>query len=187
MPPLRSHPRNYNIPGQAHELTFCCYQRFKFLKAERTCNWLADSINAARHDLEFDLWAYVFMPDHVHLIIYPRARIYDIAVIRTAIKKPISKVALSWLRENDPQWIPRLTRNRGRRIETHFWQSGGGYDRNIESREALLMMIDYIHLNPVRKGYADRPEEWKWSSAGHFLGLSKSSLDVDSIPAHCLI
>src|SRR3954469_15888384 len=187
MPPLRSHPRNYNIPGQAHELTFCCYQRFKFLKAERTCNWLADSINAARHDLEFDLWAYGFMPDHVHLIIYPRARIYDIAVIRTAIKKPISKVALSLLRENDPQWIPRLTRNRGRRIETHFWQSGGGYDRNIESREALLMMIDYIHLTPVRKGYADRPEEWKWSSAGHFLGIAESSLRVDAIPAHCLV
>jgi putative transposase len=125
MPPLQSHRPNYNIPGQAHELTFCCYQRYKFLKSERTCNWLADSINTARDDFKFDVWAYVFMPDHVHLVIYPRAPSYEIGTIRTAIKKPISKVALTWLRENDPLWIPRLTRKRGRRIETHSGSRAG--------------------------------------------------------------
>jgi putative transposase len=90
------------------------------------------------------------------------------------------------LRENDPDWNPRLTRKRGRRIETHFWQSGGGYDRNIESRDALLTMIDYIHLNPVRKGFVGKPEEWKWSSARQYLEIPKSLLLVDAIPAHCL-
>ena len=72
MPAKRTHRRNYPIVGHAHELTFCCYQRYKFLKAARTCEWLADAINIARVELQFDLWAYVFMPDHVHLVIYPR-------------------------------------------------------------------------------------------------------------------
>ena len=57
----RQHRRNYNEPGHAHELTFCCYRGFTFLNAERTCKWLAEAIEAARVDLNFDLWAYVFI------------------------------------------------------------------------------------------------------------------------------
>ena len=51
-----------NAPGEAHELTF--------LKRERVCGWLADALNDARAKLDVRLWAYVFMPDHVHLLIW---------------------------------------------------------------------------------------------------------------------
>ncbi len=48
--------------GHAHELTFSCFHSFPFLRAERTCQWLADAVNEARRELDFALWAYVFMP-----------------------------------------------------------------------------------------------------------------------------
>ena len=32
-----------NMPGHAHELTFSCYHSYPFLRAERTCDWLAAS------------------------------------------------------------------------------------------------------------------------------------------------
>jgi REP-associated tyrosine transposase len=122
----------------------------------------------------------------VHLIILPRLPAYDMSRIRRAIKQPTSRLALSWLRDNSPDWIARLTRKRGRRTETHFWQSGGGYDRNVERGGSLLKMIGYIHLNPVRRGLVDRAEEWNWSSAGQFQGMGNSLLLVDPVPAHCL-
>jgi putative transposase len=147
---------------------------------------LADSINQARIESEFDLWAYVFMPDQVHSIIYPRRAIYDVAEIRAAIKHPASRVALAWLRQNRPHWIPRLIRKRGGKTETLFWQSGGGYDRNIESTRALFKMIEYLHMNPVRKGLVARADDWKWSSAGQYLGKVSSTLSVDPIPPHWL-
>ena len=68
-------PRGYNDPGHAHELTFSCYRRYRFLSRESTCEWLAEAIDAARRELQYDLWAFVFMPDHVHLIVYPRQRV----------------------------------------------------------------------------------------------------------------
>jgi REP element-mobilizing transposase RayT len=40
--------------------------------SRRTCQWLAEAIDEARTQHDFALWAYVFMPEHVHLIIYPR-------------------------------------------------------------------------------------------------------------------
>jgi putative transposase len=105
----RRHRRNYNETGHAHELTFSCYHGYAFLKAERTCKWLADSINVARIELQFDLWSFVFMPDHAHLVICPRQHFYNVAAIRSPIKHPTSKVALAWLRANAPHWLPLLT------------------------------------------------------------------------------
>ena len=68
----RIHRQAINTPGHAHELTFSCYQRFAFLKAKRTCQWLADAIRSALVKHSFDLWAFVFMPEYVHLIVRPR-------------------------------------------------------------------------------------------------------------------
>ncbi|MBC8357103.1 MAG: hypothetical protein H8E66_34460 [Planctomycetes bacterium] len=182
----RQHRRNYNEPGHAHELTFSCYQGFKFLKAERTCEWLVEAIDEARVELNFDLWAYVFMREHVHLIVRPGEAEYDIADIRKAIKAPVGSKAIKYLLENAPDWIPRITRKRGKKTERLFWQSGGGFDRNVIKPDTLMNMIDYIHMNPVRRGLCEKPEEWKWSSAAWYLGGGEVPIQVDPIPAEWL-
>jgi putative transposase len=170
-----------NESGHAHELTFCCFRRYAFLKAERTCQWLADAIHTARIELEFHLCSYVFMPDHVHLIVYPRHPNYDIRTILRKIKEPVGRKAVKHLREQAPDWLPRITVNRGKRLEHRFWQAGGGFDRNVFEPQTLLTMIDYIHTNPVRRGLASRPEDWKWSSAAWYEG--KNSLKPDALDA----
>jgi putative transposase len=174
--------RNRNLPGEAHELTFTCYHRHPFLKAERACQWLADAINEARVAHQFDLWAYVFMPDHVHLVVNPRQRIYDIADLRSAIKEAVSRKAFDYLREHNSDWLEKLTTPRGKKTERHFWQTGGGYDRNITLGDTLMAMIEYIHANPVRKNFCVRPQEWRWSSAAWFYGMQEIPIPVDRIP-----
>ncbi|NOX56375.1 MAG: hypothetical protein GXP27_18405 [Planctomycetes bacterium] len=186
MPRTRRHRRNYNEPGHAHELTFSCYKGFKFLQAERTCQWLAESIEDARAELNFDLWAYVFMPEHVHLIVHPREIQYDIADIRKAIKAPVARKAIKYLQVKAPDWIPRISRKRGKKTERLFWQSGGGFDRNVAEPDTLMKMIDYIHMNPVRRGLVEKPEDWKWSSAAWYLRGREVPIALDRIPAEWL-
>lgn len=165
-----------------HELTFSCYHRFQFLAKERTCQWLADTIDEARVKWNFDLWAYVFMPEHVHLIVHPR----DAADIRQAMKEPCARNAIAWLATNAPEWIPKISVRKGRRICRHFWQKGGGYDRNIEEPAALLNMIDYVHENPIRRGLVERAADWKWSSASWYHEHQPGPLNIDPIPPEWL-
>lgn len=178
----RRHRRHCNDPGHAHELTFTCYRRFQFLKAERTCQWLVESIDEARQDLKFDLWAYVFMPEHVHLILRPRETGAEIESILKAIKAPVGSRAIKYLKQHAPEWLPRLTRRRGRKKERLFWMSGGGYDRNVIEPAILLSMVEYIHRNPVRRGLVEDVADWRWSSAAWFLGVGESPLVPDRIP-----
>jgi len=182
MVPKRQHRRSINASGHAHELTFSCFHRFPFLSKDRVCEWLAASIRTACVDLEFSLWAFVFMADHVHLIVHPTRSAYDVSEFLARIKQPTSRQALAFLRRGFPEWVEKPKVPRGQRTEYHFWQPGGGFDRNITEPLTLEKMIDYIHMNP-RKGFVAQPAQWKWSSARYFLsGDQLPSLAVKRVP-----
>ena len=178
----RRHRRSYNEPGHAHELTFSTYKGYKFLSRDRTRHWLIESINEARESLGFDVWAYVIMPEHVHLIVHPWTSEYEISKIIGRIKEPVGRRAIEYIQSTSPEWLDRITRNRGRRVERLFWQTGGGYDRNITRGSTLLKMVDYIHMNPVRRGLVDQVADWRWSSAAWYEGAIDVPMEIDAIP-----
>jgi REP-associated tyrosine transposase len=175
-----------NEPGHAHELTFTCFRRYPFLRAERTCAWFAAAIDEARKELDFALWAYVFMPEHAHLVIYPRQPVYDVRMILKRIKEPVGRQAVQYLKQHSPQWLPRITVKHGKRTARRFWQAGGGYDRNVTEATTLFAMIEYIHNNPLRRGLVARAADWKWSSAGWYEGIEPNTLRPDPIDVSLL-
>jgi hypothetical protein len=40
----------------------------------------------------------------------------------------------------------------------------------IENDEVLRQKLDYIHQNPVKRGYVDLAEHWRYSSARNYAG-----------------
>jgi len=171
-----------NEPGHAHFLTFSCWQRLPLLSKDRSRQWVADAINQVRDELNLAIWAYVIMPEHVHLLMLPRNREYEMRRILAAIKAPVSRAAKSYLIEaGETQWLKRLTMHHGDREVFRFWQPGGGYDTNLWSERPIREIIDYIHANPVRRGLAVRPIDWEWSSARFHSGLGDGSIRIDQV------
>ena len=39
------------------------------------------------------------------------------------------------------------------KVAYRFWQRGGGYDRNFNEPESIYAEIEYLHNNPVRRGW----------------------------------
>lgn len=58
--------KSYNEPGHAHFLTFSTYKRYPLLTRETTQAWVIESLESARKSQNFERWAYVIMPEHVH-------------------------------------------------------------------------------------------------------------------------
>jgi putative transposase len=172
--------KNFNDPGHAHELTWSCYRRMKLLHSDFACEMVACAINKARITHNFAVWAYVFMPEHIHLLIHPRELEYDIALIRKAIKQAASQRAISHLKKSNPEALDRLKAVNSQGIVSHrFWQEGGGYDRNLFSPKAIRAAINYIHANPLRRGLVESIFDWKWSSARAFHAEGDSPILID--------
>ncbi len=170
-----------NFPGHAHELTFSCHNGYKLLSKDRTRQWFVEALDRARRKHDLHLWAYVIMPEHVHVVLVPQRTRYEMSSILQSIKQPVGRRAIYLLRRRDPEWLERLTaRPPCGRVEHHFWQDGGGYDRNLISMRALLSSVQYIHANPVRSGLVAQPTDWEWSSARWYEGESDVKLEMDA-------
>jgi putative transposase len=183
MTPHRKKVKSYNTPGDAHELTFSCFRRLPLLNQDRTRQWFVEAMVQARRRRNLAIWAYVIMPEHVHVLIWPRDEIYEVRLIRTALKVPVQRRALRYLRQEAPSFLEKL-RDEQPNGDLHyrFWQRGGGYDRNITELATLHQMIEYIHWNPVRRGLVEQPTEWLWSSARFYAGLDQVLIPMDLPP-----
>ncbi|MBI9018961.1 MAG: transposase [Phycisphaerae bacterium] len=170
--------KHYDLPCHAHELTFSCYRGRNFFGKERVCQWLAESIDKARAKLNFALWAYVFMLNHAHILIYPLQENYSIAQIERLIKQPVAQKAINWLKKNNPIGLKQL--ETGLQSRKHrFWQKGTGYDRNIIKMDTLINSVKYIHNNPVKKNLVELPQQWYYSSAVAWMDLTDEPLKID--------
>jgi putative transposase len=152
---------------------------------------LVDALDSARRRHSLELWAYVVMPEHVHVLFWPRDPTYRIRSILQSIKQPVARTAVSVFRESDPGLLaklvvpPRPGEEIARPCHTtrhRFWQPGGGYDRNVTSCGTASKMVDYIHCNPVRRGLVGHPTDWLWSSARWYAGLEDIVLSMDASP-----
>src|SRR4051794_26000197 len=119
------------------------------------------------------LAAFVFMPEHVHLLVVPNGREPAINQFLARIKQPFSKWVKRQLTDMKSPLVDRLTvQERPGKTCFRFWQEGPGYDRNLTTPSVIEAAIEYIHMNPVRRGLVKRAVDWKWSSASWYPALS---------------
>ena len=170
----------YDEPGHAHALTFSCYRRQPFLSRDRARLWTIDAIRRAIDQHGFRLWAYVLMPEHVHLLVCPSTPEYSTSAFLSSVKRSVAIRAVRFVREHATEFLPRMVDRQPNGVVTHrFWQRGRGYDRNLWEPRYVWEMIDYIHANPVRRGLCERPELWGWSAPDYYAGIQTGPLAVD--------
>jgi len=146
---------------------------------------MIEAIDRARAKHAFHLWAYVIIPEHVHLLIWPSKHDYSISLILSSIKQSVSKRALAHVRQHSPDFLHRMAdRQPDGSVHYRFWQRGGGYDRNVTEPTTVWAEIDYIHANPARRGLCVRSIDWPWSSAAEYEqpGVGPLTTDRESLP-----
>jgi putative transposase len=139
----------YDVPGQPRELTFSCYRQYAFLGRDLTRAWFCEALDQARNTYAIELWAYVVLPEQVHLLVYPGDVPEQMSGFLRAVKEPVARKAIGYLKANAPEWLARVTAREGSRLRHRFWQPGGGYDRNITSSEVMRAVIDYLPIRSV--------------------------------------
>ena len=153
MEPIRKRCRRYNEPGHAHALTFSCFRRQPFLARDRSRQWLVDALARGCRQHAMHLWAWVIMPEHAHVLVWPTRREYDISRFLQSMKTSVTRTALAFVRRHAPDFLARM-RDAQPNGEVHFrfWQRGGGHDRNVF--ESVTIFIIFLR---TRFGSSNRP------------------------------
>lgn len=162
---IRKKLHHYNTLGHAHELTFSCYRRQSCFNDPMACRLFLEELERSRNIYNFKLWAYVVMPHHVHLLLWPLNASYDIGRIESGFKGTMAKRYHRYLFEHNRELRDLFLVRVNNQERFVLWQKGGGFDRNLWNAKAIHDSIGYIEANPVRSRLVGSPEEWEWSSA----------------------
>ena len=179
--------KHYEDPSHVRELTSSCYQRLPLLTSDTWREMLSRSIDAASERHHWRLTAFVFMPEHVHLLWYPLPEASGIEHLLKAIKRPYSYRIKQILTENRSPLLEQLTIRQRPGVTTfRYWQEGPGYDRNLDNQDSVLGAIHYLHENPIRRGLCPNILDWKWSSARWYTDLTEDASlpKLTALPPH---
>jgi putative transposase len=167
--PIKAHRKrvkHVHQPGDLHELTFSCYRRMKLLTNNAWRARLSAAIDEAGQTIGCYLAAFVYMPEHVHLLVWGIQRGEQVSQFLSRVKQPVSVQVHADLEKTQSRLLKRLlVRDRPGRQVFRYWQEGPGFDRNLFTVKAVQASIDYIHNNPVQRGLCQKARDWRWSSA----------------------
>ena len=109
------------------------------------------------------IFAYVIMPDHSHLLTDSAREIKDVLRFLNGIS---ARRVINYLKEKELESSLAKLRIAERRDEQKY----SVYDRHpnavrITGEDAFMQKVNYIHLNPVRAGLVDHPDEYLYSGA----------------------
>jgi len=120
-----------------------------------------------REDLK--VYAYVILENHCHFVMQSKALDHDI----TRFKSYTTKKIIQYLHENkikqilDQLAFYKKAHKKDRAYQ--FWQEGV-HPEWIQNNVMMKQKIEYIHHNPVKRGYVDNAEHWRYSSARDYAG-----------------
>jgi putative transposase len=178
MPGPRRTLKRIEAPHHGRFLTFSCYQRRMLFQNDSIKDAFAAELAKVRQAMGFRLFAWVVMPEHVHLLLRTAEPGVTVPAVLTRLKSAFAQRTLGRWRQLDAPILNRLVDQAGR---TRFWQPGGGYDRNLTSAERCVAAAEYMHQNPVRRGLVRVATDYPWSSARAWAGLDVTGLVPDPL------
>jgi REP element-mobilizing transposase RayT len=139
------------------------------------------SLRYCQENKGLDLIGYVIMLNHIHWISHTDSNTQLSDVMRDF--KRFTSRQLSKLLKEDNKRLPLYIFRKaaaGRRDNPEFkvWQEGF-HPQQIFSMEMLRQKLTYMHNNPVRKGFVERPEHWFYSSARNYILQDHSTIKID--------
>ena len=143
---------------------------------------IIDSLKHCQKYKGLVIFGYCIMSNHIHLIAKVEGEITLSDILRD-FKKFTSKAIINEIinnQESRKEWMLSYFKESGNhycKIQNYkVWQDGN-HAEMIQSNKFFDIKLDYIHNNPVKELIVERPEDYIFSSARNYAGLS-NYLDI---------
>ncbi|VAW51271.1 Transposase and inactivated derivatives [hydrothermal vent metagenome] len=155
-------------PDLPHFITVTVLHWIPVFTRPETVEVLFDSLRYLIND-GLKVYAYVILENHLHLVVQSQQLDKDIARFKSFTAKQI----IQYLDKNNVRSILEQLAfyKKAHKADCayQFWQEGV-HPEWIQNEAMTRQKVEYIHQNPVKRGYVDLPEHWRYSSARNYLG-----------------
>jgi putative transposase len=154
----------------AYYFTSVTHHRLPIFQKDALRQRLCDAWAEARDNHGILILAYVIMPDHVHLLVYSDKELSEVLRLLNGIA---ARRVIQYLKESG--FESSLFKLRGEVRERNHKHSVWEHHTDsldIFGEDTFRQKVEYIHQNPVRAGLVERAEDYRFSSARLWKGLS---------------
>ena len=163
----------------AYYLTSVAKDRLPVFRTNEICRVTCKAINEARRSAGFLIFAYVVMPDHLHVVTDSPRKSQEVLRFINGL---VSRRVIDHLKaKNYESSLAKLRiQEQAKGYRYSLWQHHPDV-RLLWNEEMIIQRINYTHLNPVRAGLSDLPSDWRWSSSRIWQRkpIDEEPLDVD--------
>ncbi|MGM0589612.1 MAG: REP-associated tyrosine transposase [Bacteroidota bacterium] len=179
--------RNYKFWNQSYPffISYAVINWIDLFVRRPYCEVLLDSWRFCQAEKGLVIHAWGIMPSHVHLILSSADS--DLSGIIRDFKSFTSRQLRKLLSDNGKEsrrgWMLRMMKcagtQNGRNKDFQLWQQHN-HPIQLDTLAKLEQRLHYLHMNPVKAGFVDEPEQWVMSSAREYVG-GVGLLDVEII------
>ncbi|MCH9698604.1 MAG: transposase [Gammaproteobacteria bacterium] len=159
------------VPQAPHFFTATINQWIPIFTRPATVNIIYGSWHYLQQTTTFQLYGYVILENHIHFI----AQSDQLSKHIQSFKSWTARSILDRLCEHNADFLLKqfafYKKSHKTQSQYQFWQEGS-HPRMIQDEVILRQKLEYIHQNPVKRGYVEQPEHWRYSSARNYAGLN---------------
>jgi REP element-mobilizing transposase RayT len=162
----------YKIHDNAypHFLTCTVVEWLPVFTRQESAQIILDSWNYLQQEGRITLFAYVILENHLHFIAASKDLSKEVGDFKSyTARRLIDILDSAGAKTLLDQLAFRKPKHKADR-EYQFWQEGS-HPEQISNADIMRQKIEYIHYNPVKRGYVDDPTHWRYSSARNYAGL----------------
>jgi putative transposase len=166
--------------GQLYFITSTIIQWIPVFNDEKYFDIIIESLQFCRKEKGLRIYAYVILDNHFHLIVSSE----KLELTIQSFKRHTARKILEKIKNDKKDWLLNQLEYFKLKHKTksvhQVWQEGY-HPQEIISHNMFEQKVNYMHFNPVRRGYVNEPVHWKYSSASTFANESKGLLELDEL------
>ncbi len=152
---------HFELPGSIYFITFSIVDRFNLSDSAKDI--VLSSVRF--HDVKkYILHTCVIMDDHVHCILQPVKIIKNVQAQRPVqpktVRQPVEYYSLAQITHSIKSYSANCLQKLLNQ-KCNIWQDEN-YDRIIRNNKEYTQKMNYIVYNPVKAGFVEKPEDYRW-------------------------
>jgi putative transposase len=152
---------------QPHFLTCTIVGWLPIFTRPDTLNIVLDSWRFLQNEGRLNLYGYVILENH--LIASAKELGKEISAFKSYTARKIIDFLVDQKVDVFLQQLRYWKKKHKFDRDYQLWQEGS-HPQQILDDDMMLQKLDYIHLNPVKRGFVDEAEHWRYSSARNYQG-----------------